>query len=167
MGAWVYPRLDPALSSSAVGCGRQFHSCVPESPVGIRRLSRGLPEVLIPSRPGFPGVSRFWGAWAGLLVCLAARFACGQATPPADWFDPAGGPGTVILSGGGRIPDEVRAGDHGGLGGREGGMDRRWDGALLDATADFRWRPRRRCRQSFSRFFGRRFSFGFLLGSMP
>jgi cyanophycinase len=77
--------------------------------VGIRRLSRGLPEVLIPSRPGFPGVSRFWGAWAGLLVCLAARFACGQATPPADWFDPAGGPGTVILSGGGRIPDEVRA----------------------------------------------------------
>ena len=77
--------------------------------MGIRRLSRGLPEVLIPSRPGFPGVSRFWGAWAGLLVCLAARFACGQATPPADWFDPAGGPGTVILSGGGRIPDEVRA----------------------------------------------------------
>ncbi len=65
--------------------------------------------MLIPSRPGFPGVSRFWGAWAGLLVCLAARFACGQATPPADWFDPAGGPGTVILSGGGRIPDEVRA----------------------------------------------------------
>ena len=65
--------------------------------------------MLIPSRPGFPGVSRFWGAWAGLLVCLAARFACGQATPPADWFDPAGGPGTVILSGGGRIPDAGRA----------------------------------------------------------
>jgi cyanophycinase len=45
----------------------------------------------------------------GLWVLLATPCVWGQATPPAEWFDPAGGPGTVILSGGGRIPDEVRA----------------------------------------------------------
>lgn len=60
----------------------------------------------------FPGRVRdswSWGLGMGLWVLLAGPCAWGQATPPAEWFDPAGGPGTVILSGGGRIPDEVRA----------------------------------------------------------
>lgn len=76
--------------------------------MGIRRSSRGVPKVLIHNHSGFHRVSRFRGMWIGLLVFLAAPLAWGQAPPPADWFDPAGGPGTVILSGGGRIPDEVR-----------------------------------------------------------
>jgi len=75
----------------------------------IRRTSRGLPGVVIQVCRGFNRFSRLWGAWAGLWALCVAPWVWGQATPPADWFDPAGGPGTVILSGGGRIPDEVRA----------------------------------------------------------
>jgi len=51
---------------------------------------------------------RMAGPGVGVLRTHSGNLAQGQATPPAGWFDPAGGPGTVILSGGGRLPDEVR-----------------------------------------------------------
>lgn len=63
-------------------------------------------QQLFPARVRVP---LLWGLGFGLWALLVESCAWGQATPPADWFDPAGGPGTVILSGGGRIPDDVRA----------------------------------------------------------